>query len=211
MANKYYRAFKGFQKLFKPSATKKTDIPTTIIGVQPGKNLAKKRKVQDDIIKTREKVMTDYGVTNPEKRTKIRKASNQSKINKKISNILEKKATGGRVGRRFGGDTMKKKTNVQKIKETFGPKKNLKPVDKKKNPGLSKLPTKVRNNMGYMKSGGRAGFKGGGADTGRIGQLRSDLAIAKNTADNKAALKKADQDRNKFDKVAKADFRDRNK
>jgi hypothetical protein len=32
---------------------------------------------------------------------------------------------------------------------------SLKPVDKKKNPGLSKLPTKVRNNMGYMKKGGR--------------------------------------------------------
>ena len=30
----------------------------------------------------------------------------------------------------------------------------LKPVDKKKNPGLAKLPTKVRNKMGYMKDGG---------------------------------------------------------
>jgi hypothetical protein len=49
------------------------------------------------------------------------------------------------------------KTNIQKIKETFGPKnKNLKPVDKKKNPGLSKLPIEVRNKMGYAKKGGRA-------------------------------------------------------
>ena len=31
----------------------------------------------------------------------------------------------------------------------------LKPVDKSKNPGLSKLPTSVRNKMGYMKKGGR--------------------------------------------------------
>ncbi len=30
----------------------------------------------------------------------------------------------------------------------------LKPVDKNKNPGLSKLPTSVRNKMGYMKKGG---------------------------------------------------------
>jgi len=30
----------------------------------------------------------------------------------------------------------------------------LKPVDKKKNPGLAKLPTDVRNKMGYMKDGG---------------------------------------------------------
>lgn len=30
----------------------------------------------------------------------------------------------------------------------------MKPVDAKKNPGLAKLPTKVRNKMGYMKKGG---------------------------------------------------------
>jgi len=33
---------------------------------------------------------------------------------------------------------------------------SLKPVDKSKNPGLSKLPTSVRNKMGYMKEGGVA-------------------------------------------------------
>jgi hypothetical protein len=31
----------------------------------------------------------------------------------------------------------------------------LKPVDKNSNPGLSKLPTEVRNKMGYMKIGGK--------------------------------------------------------
>ena len=167
MSNKFVGAkklfFSGFSKVFKgPQDQGKV---ATIGGVRPAKNLTKKRKVQDDIIKTREKVMTDYGVTKPEVRRDIRKTSNQSKINKRISKIVDKKADGGRIGRRFGGDTMKKKTNVQKIKETFSPKgKNLKPVDPKKQKGLAKLPRKVRNNMGYMKSGGRAGFKGGGAD-----------------------------------------------
>ena len=52
---------------------------------------------------------------------------------------------------------LKFKSNVQKIRETFSPKnKNLKPVDKKKNPGLAKLPIEVRNKMGYAKKGGRA-------------------------------------------------------
>ena len=32
---------------------------------------------------------------------------------------------------------------------------SLKPVNKTKNPGLSKLPTKVRNKMGFMKKGGK--------------------------------------------------------
>ena len=32
----------------------------------------------------------------------------------------------------------------------------IKPVNKKDNPGLAKLPTDVRNKMGYMKEGGMA-------------------------------------------------------
>ena len=79
-------------------------------------------------------------------------------------NVREKKMGGGMMGRRFGmkQGTPKPKTNIDKIKETFAPKnKNLKPVDPKKQKGLSKLPTEVRNKMGYMKSGGRAGFKDG--------------------------------------------------
>jgi len=38
----------------------------------------------------------------------------------------------------------------------------LKPVNKKKNPGLAKLPTGVRNKMGYMKKGGTVKKKSGG-------------------------------------------------
>ena len=73
----------------------------------------------------------------------------------------EKKMGGGMMGRRFGmksgTNPFKKETDVDKIKKTFAPKgKNLKPVDPKKQKGLSKLPRAVRNKMGYMKSGGRA-------------------------------------------------------
>lgn len=43
----------------------------------------------------------------------------------------------------------------------------MKKVNKKKNPGLAKLPKTVRNKMGYMKNGGKAmkpkGMKMGGA------------------------------------------------
>ena len=37
-----------------------------------------------------------------------------------------KKASGGRVGKKFGGGIMTKKSNTQKIQEAFGPKKNKK-------------------------------------------------------------------------------------
>lgn len=38
----------------------------------------------------------------------------------------------------------------------------MKMVDKKANPGLAKLPTDVRNKMGYMKKGGMAKYNVGG-------------------------------------------------
>jgi hypothetical protein len=40
---------------------------------------------------------------------------------------------------------------------------SLKPVDSSKNPGLAKLPTPVRNKMGYQKNGGKVKTAKGGA------------------------------------------------
>ena len=54
---------------------------------------------------------------------------------------------GGRVAKMGGG--MMKRPMMNKGG------KALKPVDKEKNPGLAKLPTKVRNKMGFMKKGGK--------------------------------------------------------
>ena len=84
----------------------------------------------------------------------------------------EKKAFGGLLGKKKKS-VKPKKPNPDSIKQKILPKKKkdrldelrkdlglkeggsaLKPVDKEKNPGLSKLPTQVRNKMGYMKKGG---------------------------------------------------------
>ncbi len=43
--------------------------------------------------------------------------------------------------------------NNMRVKKAMGG--SLKPVDKNKNPGLAKLPTQVRNKMGFMKKGGK--------------------------------------------------------
>ena len=51
-----------------------------------------------------------------------------------------------------------KKRIVRELKKDGGSLKAV-PADNK---GLKKLPTKVRNKMGYMKKGGRAGYKSGG-------------------------------------------------
>ena len=74
---------------------------------------------------------------------------------------------------RMGGTTNPNRAGINKVKTRSGmlqmPNASLKkfrgfneggdtmkPVDKEKNPGLAKLPTEVRNKMGYMKNGGAA-------------------------------------------------------
>jgi hypothetical protein len=158
-------ATKLAQKLSGQGKTKFTG--KAIDKVKPGTQLTKKRKSQDDFTDFRSKLHTSAGFDTATK-NKLKMKHPLYKSNKKTSDIFTPKepklATGGRVGRKFGGgmDMGRRKTAVEKIKETFGPKKtaaknkNLKPVDKKKNPGLAKLPIEVRNKMGYAKKGGRA-------------------------------------------------------
>jgi len=50
--------------------------------------------------------------------------------------------------------SLSRASTMFKSKEKEKPMKGLKPVAKDQK-GLKKLPTKVRNKMGYMKSGGR--------------------------------------------------------
>ena len=68
---------------------------------------------------------------NPEKEYQNLDLLQKNKPQKKFKKgkELEKKATGGRVGRRFGSP--KPKTSVEKIKETFSPKKKLSPKQMK--------------------------------------------------------------------------------
>jgi len=64
---------------------------------------------------------------------------NRNKSSKNMFKKTENKAKGGRVGLKFGS----KKSNVQKIQETFGPKKKV----PNKFKGFSKLPEKVQQKI----------------------------------------------------------------
>ena len=74
--------------------------------------------------------------------------------NKRYNKQVPGFKSGGRVAKMGGGMMMKRPMMNQGGKA-------LKPVDKSKNPGLAKLPTDVRNKMGFMKKGGRVGLKEG--------------------------------------------------
>ena len=124
--SKLYKSYEAAKQIFGAAKKllkgekQKTTGTEVIKSVPVGKNLKTKRFQQDDIIKTRERIMTEYGIKDPARRRDLRKTANQPKINKKIADIADRKAKGGRVGYRKG--TPKKQTNIQKIKKTFGPK-----------------------------------------------------------------------------------------
>jgi N-formylglutamate amidohydrolase len=120
------------------------------------KNLGSKQKTTGtEVIKS---VKPNIPVTRTEKaKSKLAIAQqktkgSKAKLNQAIFNLqeqnkaflkaTEKKADGGRIGRRFGSPNPRK-TNVQKIKETFGPKKKVPSKFK----GFSKLPEKVQQKI----------------------------------------------------------------
>ena len=120
MVRQYVGAAKFISNLLKGGKQKTTG--TEVINVvKPGTKLTKKRNIQDKVISDRDKMM---GGLSKEGKVDVRTKSNQPKINKKMSDILESKAKGGRVGLKRGTG-LKRKSNVEKIKKTFGPKKGL--------------------------------------------------------------------------------------
>ena len=157
--------FKKFQALSKAIKSVKTNVPKTEIQkklrdlkIATQKAKAGKAKLDQTIFEMKTgqpftfKSKKGKSESNKEAYKRIQ-GENTKVLKSMIDKATEQKATGGRVGRRFGSP--KPKTNVEKIKETFSTKsKNLKPVDKKKQKGLAKLPIEVRNKMGYAKKGG---------------------------------------------------------
>ena len=111
----------GGKKLFdlaKSQGDKSSKISTTIVGTTPKVgSLTKRRMDTDEIFRARQR----HGVS-PNKKTgeTVKKVS---KLNDEIDEIRKKtsKAKGGRIGLKKGTG-FKKKSNVQKIKETFAPK-----------------------------------------------------------------------------------------
>ena len=124
--SKFYGAKAGYEagkqflgKLF--GKKQKTTGTEVISSVNIGKNLTKKKNIKDEMVAARDKHLA--GVRD-EAKVEIKSKNPLSKFTKKIEKIVDKKAKGGRVGLKRGTG-LKRKSNVEKIKKTFGPKKGL--------------------------------------------------------------------------------------
>ena len=135
--------FKKFAELVAGKAIKsvKTNVPTTKtqkkirdLKISNQKLKSSKAKLDQTIFEFKNKqpitFKTNKGKSesNREAYKRIQK-DNTKAIKGMIDKAFEKKANGGRIGRKFG--TPKPKSNVDKIRETFAPKKNLSPKQMK--------------------------------------------------------------------------------
>ena len=119
----------------------------TVKSVRPNVgNLKKNQETIKKLTDVTDKYVTKAGSVDPGLKKALRDSG--SKSLQKTDKILRKnKMNGGRIGRKLGGgaDMAKRKTNVQKIKETFAPKKPGNVPSKFK--GFSKLPEKVQQKI----------------------------------------------------------------
>ena len=115
----------------------------------------------------RELKATGGYITKKEKPTE----SGSKYIQRKPKYITKKKKTGPYITKKKKYITKKTPEQIREremVRSSRGYKMggSLKPVNPKTQKGLSKLPRKVRNKMGYMKKGGRVGMgkamRGGG-------------------------------------------------
>ena len=129
--------FKKFQALI--SGGKK--VYDTISSVAPKVNKTKLDKAKSKLALATQKTKAStakLGQTMFESKNKAFKGDDFtfSYSKKKTPKVSEQKAKGGRVGLKRGTGLMKKKSNVEKIKETFSPKKSA-AKKKKKFPDLT--------------------------------------------------------------------------
>ena len=207
--SKYHNAFQGFVKAF--TAAAKPGVkgnPTTIIGVAPSKNIKKFQEQKEKILKTTDKYKS--AVNDPEVKKKM--SSGVSKTLSNISKIYKgepitkkvKKAKGGRIGLKGGGNDMGSNLNksINSLKNILANRKNRKKSkipskqEEQKDMALQRVKDRPYNPeddfdtykkrtqaMGgdvSFKTGGRIGRKlGGGTDMGNTAVKKKHKGFSK--------------------------------
>ena len=126
----FVKAGQTFLKALMSGGKQKTTGKEVISNIGIAKNVDTKRNIQDNVVSAVDSAFKKANVPpslrNQQKKSKLKK--DESKKLKDVSYKLDKleekvkKAKGGRIGLKRGTGLMKKKSNVEKIKETFGPK-----------------------------------------------------------------------------------------
>jgi len=109
----------------------KTTGKEGIKNIKIAPNIDTKKAIEQKVVKTVDKAFKDAGappsIANQQAKSKLKKEEGKKlkSISYRLDELqkkVEKKAKGGRVGLKRGTGLMKKKSDIQKIKETFAPK-----------------------------------------------------------------------------------------
>ena len=126
------RLYNSIKNIFKPQKTTGTGAISSVSANVPKTKLQKKLrdlKILNQEVKgtkakldqTRFESKQNMPFTfDPAKKNVTRKSKKKEKTKTRVFNVPENFNKGGRVGKKFGGSG--KKSNIQKIKETFAPK-----------------------------------------------------------------------------------------
>ena len=126
------RLYNSIKNIFKPQKTTGTGAISSVSANVPKTKLQKKLRdlkiLNQEVKGTKAKLdQTTFEskqnmpfTFDPAKKNVTRKSKKKEKTKTKVFNVPENFNKGGRVGKKFGGSG--KKSNIQKIKETFAPK-----------------------------------------------------------------------------------------
>jgi len=142
MASKYFKAFNFFKGKVSPTITKvepkvnktKLDKAKSKLAIQTQKTKASGAKLDQTLFESKNKAFKGNDFTfspNTKKTPSNTELKDQADYLNKTGKYKVKKAKGGRVGLKFG---TKKKSNVEKIKKTFGTLSVRAGIDNNPNP-----------------------------------------------------------------------------
>ena len=132
----FVKAGQTFLKALMSGGKQKTTGKEVISNIGIAKNVDTKRNIQDNVVSAVDSAFKKANVPpsliNQQKKSKLKKDESKKlkdvsyKLDKLEEKVKAKKFNkGGRVGLKRGTGLMKTKSNIKKIKETFGPKKGL--------------------------------------------------------------------------------------
>ena len=129
------RLYNSIKNIFKPQKTTGTGAISSVSANVPKTNLQKKlrdlkianqevkatkAKLDQTRFESKQNMPFTFDPARKNVTKKSKKTEKRNKASTKVFNVPENFNKGGRVGKKFGGSG--KKSNIQKIKETFAPK-----------------------------------------------------------------------------------------
>jgi len=147
---------------YKQNTKMKSDIPCYREGGSVYKSRhSEKSEMEEDVSKDKKVVKKAFAMhdkqEHPGEKTDLSKLKKGGRAKKECGTVKKYKCGGGVFGAKKTKEDIKNMDAAKECKpKMLASGGSLKETNAEENPGLAKLPTNVRNKMGYMRGGGKA-------------------------------------------------------